>query len=103
MVFAWPEPRNARFAGKSAGARCGVQEAFASGGTEAPTNRPGEKSLAGSMQRCRLLLCLLLFLLRRSSRRAKRRGMKKAIVALARRLAVILHRLIEEPLDQISG
>ena len=34
---------------------------------------------------------------------ARRRGMKKAIVALARRLAVILHRLIEEPLDQISG
>jgi hypothetical protein len=29
--------------------------------------------------------------------------MKKAIVALARPLAVILHRLIEEPLDQISG
>ena len=34
---------------------------------------------------------------------ARRRGMKKAIVALARRLAVILHRLIEEPLDQNSG
>ena len=53
MVFAWPEPPNARFAGKSAGARCGVQETCASGGTEAPTNRPGKKSLPGSMQRWR--------------------------------------------------
>ena len=51
MVFAWPEPPNARFAGKSAGARCGVQETCASGGTEAPTNRPGKKKLAAETQR----------------------------------------------------
>jgi hypothetical protein len=34
MVFAWPEPPDATFAGKPAGARCGAPGTFARGGNE---------------------------------------------------------------------
>jgi hypothetical protein len=45
VVSAWPEPQDAKSAGKSAGARCGVQE-FAVGGIETPPNGPGRKKAA---------------------------------------------------------
>ena len=42
MVFALPEPRNAKSAGQRAGARCGAQGTFALGGNEPQARRADE-------------------------------------------------------------
>ena len=95
MVFAWPEPPNAKSAGKSAGARCGVQETFASGGTEAPTNRPGKKSLPANCNRHRGSICMSearAFAFRERALQAHKKAMRAGIPEETRRAWLIVER-----------
>ena len=58
MVFAWPEPPNAKSAGQPAGARCGVQEALALGGIEKHQRTGGETDLPANCNRHRGSICM---------------------------------------------